>query len=168
MVPQWLHLLAIVSLAIGAICAVWIAIDEMRHPQHMRIMNLVWPITALYASVLGAAFYFRYGRLATHAKAKQAEARGETPPSKKLTSFSVMVAKGALHCGSGCILGDIIAEWLAFAVPVIAIWLGYQTLFSEKMFAVWILDMQIAMLAGFVTAYPVNWWLMRQGIKEKM
>ena len=155
-----------------------------------------------------------------------------------------MVAKGALHCGSGCTLGDIIAEWLAFFVPVIAIWLGYQTLFSEKMFAVWILDyifafvlrhrlpifhhradakplgreglkaavkadtlsltawqvgmygfmaiaqfylfrtllglrlevdtfefwfmMQIAMMAGFITAYPVNWWLIRRGLKEEM
>jgi hypothetical protein len=28
--------------------------------------------------------------------------------------------------------------------------------------------MQIAMLAGFVTSYPVNWWLLRVGIKEKM
>ena len=28
--------------------------------------------------------------------------------------------------------------------------------------------MQIAMLAGFCTAYPVNWWLIRSGIKERM
>ena len=28
--------------------------------------------------------------------------------------------------------------------------------------------MQIAMLAGFATSYPVNWWLVRKGIKEKM
>lgn len=28
--------------------------------------------------------------------------------------------------------------------------------------------MQIAMLAGFMTGYPVNWWLLRAGIKEKM
>ncbi len=28
--------------------------------------------------------------------------------------------------------------------------------------------MQIAMLAGFVTSYPVNWWLLSRGIKEKM
>jgi len=28
--------------------------------------------------------------------------------------------------------------------------------------------MQIAMVFGFVTAYPVNWWLVRSGIKEKM
>jgi FtsP/CotA-like multicopper oxidase with cupredoxin domain len=28
--------------------------------------------------------------------------------------------------------------------------------------------MQIAMLAGFLTSYPVNWWLLRAGIKERM
>lgn len=28
--------------------------------------------------------------------------------------------------------------------------------------------MQIAMLAGFAVAYPVNWWLLKSGIKEKM
>lgn len=28
--------------------------------------------------------------------------------------------------------------------------------------------MQVTMLAGFLTAYPVNWWLVRSGWKEKM
>ena len=28
--------------------------------------------------------------------------------------------------------------------------------------------MQIAMLFGFATSYPINWWLLRSGIKEKM
>jgi len=28
--------------------------------------------------------------------------------------------------------------------------------------------MQIAMLVGFLTSCPVNWWLVRSGIKERM
>jgi Domain of unknown function (DUF4396) len=28
--------------------------------------------------------------------------------------------------------------------------------------------MQIAMLFGFITSYPVNWWLLKSGIKERM
>jgi hypothetical protein len=28
--------------------------------------------------------------------------------------------------------------------------------------------MQFAMLAGFVTSYPINWWLIKVGIKERM
>jgi len=234
MIPGWINVLAIASLLAGLACAAWIAFDEMQHPQYIWIMNLVWPITALYGGVLALWFYYAYGRERTHHPA----AKKEDPP------FSVMVAKGALHCGSGCTVGDILAEWLAFFVPAVAVWFGYTTLFSEKMFAVWILDfvlafvfgiafqyytikpmrnlsvrdglvaalkadtltvtgwqigmyglmvfaqfyifrplfgdvaavnspefwftMQIAMLAGFITSYPVNWWLIKIGIKERM
>ena len=153
MIPDWLHALAILSLIAGLICAVWISIDEMRHPQHMWIMNLVWPITALYASVLGLIFYFAYGRLATLKKMQAANEAGKTPPSVGLTPFPIIVAKGALHCGSGCTLGDIIAEWLVFFIPAVAIWFGYKTIFSEKMFAVWVLDFLFAFVLGIAFQY---------------
>jgi hypothetical protein len=244
MVPMWLHILAILSLATGFASAGAIAWDLTRRPQHMWIMNVVWPVTALYATLLAAWGYWRYGRAGAHAHmmAKQPgdghASDGSKPP------FAVMVGTGAAHCGAGCTLGDIIAEWLAFAFPVIAIWFGYQTLFAEKMFAVWVLDyifafglgilfqyftiapmrglsfrdgiiaalkadalsltawqvgmygfmavaqfwifrrllgvrlevnsvefwfmMQLAMIAGFITSYPVNWWLLKRGIKEPM
>jgi Domain of unknown function (DUF4396) len=244
MVPLWLHALAIASLLAGVGCAVLIVIDECRRPQHMWIMNVVWPVTALFASFVAIWGYFRYGRLAHQALVRRAMECGEEPPHKKLTPFSIMVAKGAAHCGAGCTLGDLSAEWLAFAWPNIAIWFGWQSVFAEKMFAVWVLDfvfalllgiafqyftitpmrnlapldglkqavkadvlsltawqvgmylsmagaqfwlfrsllgvslevnspefwfvMQIAMLAGFATSYPVNWWLIRRGVKERM
>lgn len=38
----------------------------------------------------------------------------------------------------------------------------------EKSGPVFWFMMQIAMTAGFLTAYPVNWWLVRSGIKERM
>jgi hypothetical protein len=38
----------------------------------------------------------------------------------------------------------------------------------DKTSPVFWLMMQIAMLAGFLTSYPVNWWLVRAGIKEEM
>ena len=142
------------------------------------------------------------------------------------------------------LLGDILAEWLAFLFPAVAVWFGWHAIFSEKMFAVWIVDylfafvlgvafqyftikpmrnlsagrgliealkadtlslpawqvgmygfmalaqfyvfrrllgldlevnsvafwfmMQLAMITGFVTSYPVNWWLITKGIKERM
>ncbi len=244
MVPAWLHDLSIFFLAAGAICAVIIIVDEWRDPQHMWIMNVVWPAAALFGTVAVLAGYFRYGKLASMRLAMRAKERGEELPNKRLTPFPVMVAKGTMHCGSGCTLGDISAEWLAFAFPVIAVWLGWQSIFPDKLFAVWILDfifafilgiafqyftitpmrglspgaglvqalkadtlsltswqlgmyaymavakfwifamllgaelkvdsfefwfmMQIAMIFGFMTAYPVNWWLIRAGIKEAM
>jgi hypothetical protein len=62
-----------------------------------------------------------------------------------------MVAKGASHCGAGCTLGDIIAEWAAFAT--IAIWFGWHNLFAERMFAVWIPDFILAFGIGVVFQY---------------
>ena len=50
------------SLGIAFICAIVIAIDEIRHPQKMWIMNVVWPVTALYFSVFALWGYFRIGR----------------------------------------------------------------------------------------------------------
>ncbi|MCB2055886.1 MAG: DUF4396 domain-containing protein [Geminicoccaceae bacterium] len=229
--PLLLHRVAISSLTVAFVCAVWIAVDEWRRPQKMWIMNVVWPLTALFGSVLWLVGYHLWGRAAAGGDA-------EDPP------FAVMVAKGASHCGAGCTLGDIIAEWLAFAVPSVAVAFGWRSLFDEKIFAVWVLDfvlafaigvafqyftikpmrelsvsagigqalkadiasisawqigmyglmaiiqfawfaasyggvapvdspefwfaMQLAMLAGFCTSFPVNWMLIRIGVKEKM
>lgn len=236
MIPDWLHVLAIASLALGLISALIIAADEFRHPQKMWIMNVVWPVTALFGSLLTVWMYFTYGRLAAMDRQQEDQA-GETP-------YPAKVGKGALHCGSGCTLGDICAEWLAFFVPVVAVWFGWRWAFETRMFAVWILDyvfafafgiafqyftikpmrdlsvgqgliqavkadtasltawqigmygfmavanfylfrhllstelstasvefwfmMQIAMLCGFATSYPVNWLLIRTGVKEAM
>ena len=52
--PEWLRLLSIACLILGGVCAAIIAIDLVKHPQKMWIMNVVWPITALYAGPLGA------------------------------------------------------------------------------------------------------------------
>jgi len=110
MIPAWLHMLSVAFLVLGALCAAAIAVDLVRHPQHMWIMNVVWPVTALFGTAWIVWQYFTYGRLAEHAKAKAAMDRGEKMPSKTKTPFPVMVANGALHCGSGCTLGDIVAE----------------------------------------------------------
>jgi hypothetical protein len=231
--PLWLHNLSIASIALGAVCAIAIALDEIRRPQKMWIMNLVWPLTALFGGVLWLAAYRAWGR--DSAKGRECEA--EQP-------FPAMVLKGTSHCGAGCTLGDIIAEWAAYFFPALAVVLGWHTAFAEKTFAVWIADfivafllgvvfqyftikpmrdlspwqgilaalkadvasitawqvgmyglmaviqflwfrpaygniakvpspefwfaMQLAMLAGFVTSYPVNGWLIRSGVKEKM
>lgn len=244
MIPNWLHWLSILSLIAGFVCAAMIAWDEYRDPQHMWIMNVVWPMVALFGSFVALWAYYTYGKLAAHSVMMPAMEKGETPPSKANTPFSVMVGKGTSHCGAGCTMGDIIAEWLAFGIPAVAVWLGWKSIFPDKIFAVWVLDfifafmigvafqyftikpmrdlsvgqgivqalkadtlsltawqvgmygfmaiahfwifkhvlgvkldvpmvefwfmMQIAMWFGFMTAYPVNWWLIRAGVKEKM
>lgn len=231
--PHWLRSLSSASVALGIICAAVISVDVFRRPQRMWIMNLVWPLTALFGSVLWVAAYYAWGRDTSKGEDEQSG-----PP------FPALVLKGTSHCGAGCTLGDIIAEWAAFLFPVLAVWCGWHTVFTEKTFAVWIADfivafllgvlfqyftikpmrdlrpwqgvlaalkadlasitawqvgmyglmaviqflwfkptyggvaqvaspefwfaMQLAMLAGFMTSYPVNWWLIRLGVKERM
>ncbi|MDA9432100.1 DUF4396 domain-containing protein [Bradyrhizobium sp. CCBAU 51627] len=242
-VPHWLYALSVASLSLGALCFLIIAFDLFGHPQHMWIMNVVWPVTALFGSVWIVWQYFKYGRLAEHRLVHEAKRKGEDPPNKRLTPFPIMVANGTLHCGSGCTLGDIVAESLMIAAPAVLVAFGCKSIFSDPIFARWIVDyifayafgivfqyftiapmrglsvsqgilaalkadtlsltawqfgmygfmavahfvifrefkrtleptasefwfmMQIAMICGFSTSYPVNWWLITSGIKEKM
>jgi hypothetical protein len=53
-----LNLLAWISLGIAFASAAVIVIDEIKHPQQMWVMNIVWPVTALYFSVIAVWFYF--------------------------------------------------------------------------------------------------------------
>jgi hypothetical protein len=144
MIPTWLHWLSIASLLVAATCSVVIAADERRHPQKMWIMNVVWPVTALFGSAIAVWGYYRYGRLA---------AQDGVEDHTAATPYAAMVGKGSSHCGAGCTLGDICAEWLAFGVPAITVWFGWHTLFETKMFAVWILDFVFAFGFGIAFQY---------------
>ncbi len=119
----------------------------------MAIMSVAWPVMALFGTLPLLWAYFSFGRLASQDAMMEAKNRGEQKPSRTKIPFSVMVGKGALHCGSGCMIGDVLAEWLAFALPAIAVALGWQSLFREKMFAVWILDYIFAFALGIVFQY---------------
>jgi len=152
MFPGWLHWLSIAALLLGGSCALVVAVDITRHPQKMAVMNVVWPVTALFGTVLTLWSYFHYGRDSTEEAMQEAKAEKGAMPAKALP-FPVIVGKGALHCGAGCMIGDVIAEWLAFAAPVVAVWLGWQTLFQEKIFAVWVLDFILAFAIGIVFQY---------------
>src|SRR4051812_21996011 len=99
MIRPWLHALSIACLLLGATCAAVAAFDVRAHPQQMWIMNVVWPIAALYGGVAILWLYFGYGRLATRQLFQRADAAGRTPPSKTGTPFWIVVAKGANHCG---------------------------------------------------------------------
>ena len=86
--------LAWTAISLGVLTALIIAADESRHPQDMKIMNVVWPVTGLYFPLIGLHFYRALGRpFARHAP--HAGGNG--------------VFLSALHCGAGCVLGDVVA-----------------------------------------------------------
>ncbi|GAA3758559.1 DUF4396 domain-containing protein [Terriglobus aquaticus] len=234
-----LNTFAIVSIVIAVICAITIAADEFRRPQKMGVMNVVWPVTALYFSVFAAWAYFRFGRAKPKSEpmpmqmgSRQGDGMSEAkqPPDPNWTQ----VATGTSHCGAGCMLADLVSEfgiaaagitlfgsmlWAEYAIDFAAAWaLGIvfqyfalrpmrhdlsaggvilaaikaDTLsilcFQVGMYA-WMaltyfvffpaphitpfqpgywLMMQIAMIFGFLTSYPMNRWLIRHGLKEAM
>ncbi len=218
--PPWIDGLAWLFLAGGFACAGIIGVDLVRQPQKMAIMNWVWPITALYAGPLALWAYIRLGR----STAAQHMGHSARP-------FWQSVIIGASHCGAGCTLGDIVAEFAIFFMGltiagsvlyaqfagdfilayVFGVFFQYfaiapmrstpfpQTLlaavksdtfsliaFEIGLFgwmalahlhvhphltpdrpAYWLM-MQIGMCIGYLTSYPMNWWLIRAGIKEEM
>ncbi|HEY4195515.1 MAG TPA: DUF4396 domain-containing protein [Mucilaginibacter sp.] len=207
-----------ISIAVAAAICLIIAIDICFNPQKMWVMNLVWPLTALYAGPLALILYFKIGRMAASKESAK--------------PFWQSVLTGTLHCGSGCTLGDLIAanlllycpvilfgshlygEWVVEYVLAFLIGIAFQyeairpmrklsrpkvlvaalkadtlsltfwqlgmygwmaichfLIFDRGLSAsgpVFWLMMQIGMLFGSLTAYPVNWWLIRKGIKEAM
>lgn len=50
-----------VSIVVAVLCAIWIAVETARRPQAMGVMNVVWPVSALYFSVVAVWAYYRLG-----------------------------------------------------------------------------------------------------------
>ena len=228
MPPLWLIALSWVALAVAFASTAWIAYDifVQGYRQPMKVMEAVWPITALYFGPAAVAAYRAWGRPATH----RWQARHGDPPRRPGYAGT---AVDVCHCGAGCTLGDIVASFAVFALGatvgglalgaeyigdyVAALILGifFQyfaiapmrglslrkglieaakadvaslTAFEIGLFGwmalmafvffpaphlhpdspvYWFL-MQIGMIAGFFTSWPVNAWLIRVGIKEAM
>lgn len=231
MPSPWLTDLACIALAVALASTAWIAYDIVGrgYRQKMTVMEWVWPITGLYFGPLAIWGYLRYGR--PMSSKWLTEHDFDEPPGKPGWATT---AVGASHCGAGCTLGDIVAEFAIFGLGVmiagetvfaeyigdyvlaIALGLvfqyfaiapmrglnfrkgivaaakadilslsafevglfGWMALQSFVLFpapyhlhpdsAVYWFLMQIGMIIGFFTAFPVNTWLIREGIKEAM
>ncbi len=133
------------SIAIAVLCAVILAADVARRPQPMRIMNMVWPLTALFGGIPWLAFYSRWAR-APRPGGRARELTADRPRA-------VGIAISTSHCGAGCALADLIVEWLVFAVPALAVIGGLHLIFDERIFATWVLDFVAAFLIGIAFQY---------------
>ena len=210
-----------------------IAVDEFRHPQHMWIMNLVWPITALYFSVFALWAYFALGRKATHGAMRRIDHMAVSHESGNPGPTWQQTAVATSHCGAGCTIGDIIAEFSLFGLGITLLGSPLYASFAADLFLAWLfgiafqyfsikpmrnlspgqaliaalkadtlsilafevglfgwmaltyfvffpnphleptsavywLMMQIGMVVGYFTSYPMNHFLVRWGLKEAM
>ena len=122
MVPGWLQTLSMAYVILAIICAMAVVADLVARPQKMWIMNLVWPLTALYAGPFALWAYHALGREprrhaslphATPGGAPAGMAREERGAAER--PFWQPALVGSTHCGAGCAVGDFIGEWLVFA-----------------------------------------------------
>ena len=228
--PTWLACAAWLALAVAFLCAADILVDiyGRRRRQQMGVMEVVWPVTALYFGPIASIAYRRWGRPQSP---QWRQERGlERPPDRPSWTS---VAIGVSHCGAGCTLGDIIAETAIFVIgweiAGMALWpefvgdytlalilgvafqyfaiapmrevgvregilqalkadflsltafevglFGWMAMMAFVFFpdphlppdsAVYWFGMQLGMVLGFLTAWPVNVWLIRRGLKEPM
>jgi len=166
-------------------CAAAIAYDIVvnRRHQPMGVMNAVFPITALYLGPFALALYWRYARAepspsrvrvaavpemamapagggAAGSGAGPGPADGPAAPARARPWWATMAIEVS-HCGSGCTLGDLIAEWVVYAL---ALTIAGYTLFAEYLF-----DYVFAVALGIVFQYfaiaPMRGLGVRDGLK---
>jgi hypothetical protein len=137
--PDWLNSLAAASIALAFVCAAIALVLLILRPQKMQIMNVVWPVTALYWGPLALWGLWRMGT------PPPTQPRGVTRQQEATKPFWQQVAVAVTHCGAGCTLGDIVGEWLVFAF-------GWS-LFGEKVYAQFLVDFPIAFGLGVIFQY---------------
>lgn len=159
MPPTWLTILSWAAIGLGAASALWIAADIWwrGHRQQMGIMEAVWPITALYFGPLAIWGYRRFGW--PKSPEWRAEHGHDEPPERPAWSS---VATGVSHCGAGCTLGDLVAEWAVFAVGA--------TIVGLSLLPEYIGDYVLALAFGIAFQYfaiaPMRGLGLRKGLVE--
>ena len=136
---QWLIIVSWVAVILGLLTALAIAFDVTTHPQHMKIMNVVWPITGLYLPVLGWLLYDDMARRKPMRMSMDMLAvRGGRP-------FWKSVFVSTTHCAAGCVIGDIIGAPIVF-------WAGW-TLFGERLYTEYLVLFVLAYIFGIAFQY---------------
>lgn len=137
----WLTAIAWVYVLLCLAIAVFMVVDMLvlRHRQMMKVMEWVWPITALYLGPVALWAYLRYGRQYSMPW------KDQHPDQVREVPHAVRVGISTSHCGAGCTLGDIVAEWLVFGLAL--------TLLGHAIFASYALDYLFAFSLGVVFQY---------------
>lgn len=156
MPPTWLTIIAWLSLAAAFMSAAAIVYDIYGRGlrQHVRVMEVVWPITALYLGPLGLLIYARIGR--------PRRLPATNPPGGEREPEWHGVFISASHCGAGCALGDLIGEWLVYA--------GALTIAGVTLWPEYLIDFTLAYAFGLLFQYlaikPMNGLSPRRAISD--
>jgi Domain of unknown function (DUF4396) len=148
MAPYWFEPVAWVTLALGFGSALVVAADIalLGNRQHMAIMNLVFPLTALYMGPVAVWAYFSRGRRMSHRQMHMHEAVMKSDLEPRDSWWQVSLSDS--HCGAGCVLGDICGEWIVFAI-------GWMIGSTAALGPEYILDLPLAWIFGIFFQYLV-------------
>lgn len=159
MPPTWLTIVAWVALAAAAVSCVEIVVDIVGrgYRQKMKVMEAVWPITALYFGPVATWGYRRFGR--PQSQRWQREHGRDEPPDKPAWAVT---GTGVAHCGAGCTLGDILAETVIFLLGA--------TIAGVTVYAEMLGDYLAALSLGIVFQYfaiaPMRGLGLRKGLVQ--
>ncbi len=149
--PAWLSVLAWTYLCVCFACALVIVGSILRRPQKMWVMDLVWPITALYFGPISVWMYFR----TMPVSAKDASKPGEDKKNmQNLPPTREQIATAVFHCGAGCTLGDIIGEAGLFAMGGLMFVAGSE--FATKLTVDFILAYLFGIFFQYFTIVPMR------------
>lgn len=162
MEPHWLIVMSWLAIGLGVASASVILADEflLGHRQHMPVMNLVHPITALYWGPVWLWAYFRSARKSARdleqQRARRLAREGADPDELRRQGESTApsdlsrwhIGNAVSHCGAGCTLGDIGGEWMLFAL-LAAPTLGISGTYGWEVIA----DFALAWTFGVVFQY---------------
>jgi hypothetical protein len=123
--------------------------------QKMAVMDLVYPITALYWGPVALWFYFRHGR---RSSMPMIETLGRPDPDS-LPRW-VVLSKAVSHCGAGCTLGDVAGEWLVASLGLMIA--GKSLLADIPMDFVW--AWTLGVVFQYLTIVPMRSMSKLQGI----
>jgi hypothetical protein len=138
--------LAWLSLALAVVSASILAVDiATGRRQQMGVMNVVWPLTAIYSGPLALVGYFLFGRAEKRSKSDRSEVRRKQKGHPKRPMWQSALL-GATHCGTGCVLGDMITEAGLY-------WLGATTLLGSILYTSYVFDFILAFSIGIVFQY---------------
>jgi Domain of unknown function (DUF4396) len=144
-----LQTFAWISIALALASAFWIALDTVRRPQPMAVMNVVWPVSALYFGVFAVWGYYVLGRPKAGAAAHRMHPPGgphhAAQPMRRPTPTFAQVAVGTSHCGAGCALADLACDFAIGAT-------GF-TLLGSRLLTEYVVDLLAAWALGVVFQY---------------
>ncbi len=164
---EWLHVVAWIYIGVCSLIALWIASDiAMGRRQKMWIMDLVWPITAMYFGPVAAWMYLRTRPLSL--KQSPDPDKETKEQMKKMEPTREQVSVSVYHCGAGCTIGDIIGEAGLFVIGGSVTTFVARSEFATKFVVDFILAYILGIFFQYFTIVPMRGLSPAKGILAAM